>query len=122
MRLLIADDNVDAAGSLAAMFELQGHETRVAHSGTDALAAAREFLPHVAFLDIGMPGMNGYEAAIAMRSLPGMTSAVLVALTGWGNESDRARSKAAGFDHHLTKPAEAATIARLLEAVGSALD
>ena len=115
LRVLVADDNVDAAESLAAMFALQGHETRVVHSGTEALAAARGFAPQVAFLDIGMPGMNGYETAVAIRALPGMQSAVLVALTGWGNESDRERSKAAGFDHHLTKPANAATIALLLD-------
>jgi PAS domain S-box-containing protein len=117
LRLLVADDNVDAAQSLTAMFELQGHETRVAHSGVQAMAIARDFLPEVAFLDIGMPEMNGYETAQAMRALAGMENAVLVALTGWGNESDRALSKGAGFDHHLTKPADGATIDRLLDEV-----
>ncbi len=114
LRLLVADDNVDAAQSLAAMFELQGHVTQVAHSGMQAIKLARDFLPEVAFLDIGMPELNGYETARAMRALAGMESVVLVALTGWGNESDRALSKEAGFDHHLTKPADGVTIDRLL--------
>jgi PAS domain S-box-containing protein len=116
LRLLVADDNVDAAQSLASMFALQGHHTRIAHSGVQALDVARTFLPEVAFLDIGMPGMNGYETALAVRSLPGMEQAILVALTGWGNDSDRALSQQAGFDHHLTKPADAAAIAAVLEA------
>jgi PAS domain S-box-containing protein len=117
LRLLVADDNIDAAQSLASMFALQGHYTRIAHSGVQALDVARTFLPEVAFLDIGMPGMNGYETARSMRALPGMEDAVLVALTGWGNDSDRALSQQAGFDHHLTKPADVAAIAALLEGV-----
>lgn len=119
LRLLVADDNVDAAQSLGSMFALQGHHTRIAHSGVQALDVARTFLPEVAFLDIGMPGMNGYETALAVRSLPGMEQAILVALTGWGNDSDRALSQQAGFDHHLTKPADAAAIAAVLEAAAS---
>jgi PAS domain S-box-containing protein len=121
LRLLIADDNVDAAQSLAAMFELQGHATCVAHSGVQAIALARGFTPEVAFLDIGIPEMNGYETARAMRSLAGMEGVVLVALTGWGNETDRALSKDAGFDHHLTKPADGATIDRLLDQIALSL-
>ncbi|WP_426177177.1 PAS domain S-box protein [Massilia sp. TWR1-2-2] len=121
LRVLVADDNVDAAQSLAAMFELQGHATRVAHSGVQAIEMARGFMPEVAFLDIGMPEMNGYETARAMRSLAGMEGVVLVALTGWGNESDRALSKDAGFDHHLTKPADGATIDRLLDEVARSI-
>ena len=110
LRLLVADDNVDAAQSLASMFALQGHDTRIAHSGVQALAIARSFLPQVSFLDIGMPEMNGYETALAMRALNGLERTVLVALTGWGTHGDRALSQQAGFDHHLTKPADAATI------------
>jgi PAS domain S-box-containing protein len=117
LRLLVADDNVDAAQSLASMFALQGHMTRVAHSGKQAIDMARDFSPEVAFLDIGMPEMNGYETARAMRTLAGMEGSVLVALTGWGNESDRILSKQAGFDHHLTKPADGATIDRLLDEI-----
>ena len=117
LRLLVADDNVDAAQSLASVFALQGHDARIAHSGVQALGIARNFLPQVSFLDIGMPGMNGYETARAMRGLPGLEQAVLVALTGWGNDSDRTLSQQAGFDHHLTKPADAAAIAGILAAV-----
>ncbi len=117
MRLLIADDNIDAANSLSCMFALQGHETRVAHSGVEALSLAASFRPQLTFLDIGMPGMNGYETAQAVRMLPGMAGIVLVALTGWGNESDRARAALAGFDHHLTKPADQAAIDLLLNQV-----
>ena len=121
LRLLVADDNVDAAQSLAAMFALQGHETRIAHSGVQAVAIARTFLPQVSFLDIGMPEMNGYETARALRLLAGLEQAVLVALTGWGNDRDRALSQQAGFDHHLTKPADAATITALLDTIAAGL-
>ncbi|MDQ2821089.1 MAG: PAS domain S-box protein [Pseudomonadota bacterium] len=117
LRLLVADDNVDAAQALAAMFALQGHDTRIAHSGVQALATARAFQPQVSFLDIGMPEMNGYETALAMRQLPGLEHTVLVALTGWGNDSDRDLSQQAGFDHHLTKPADTAVIHGVLDAV-----
>lgn len=120
LRLLVADDNIDAAQALAAMFALQGHDTRIAHGGVQALATARTFLPQVAFLDIGMPGMNGYETALAMRAIAGLEQTVLVALTGWGNDSDRALSQQAGFDHHLTKPADAAAINTLLASVPAA--
>ena len=121
LRVLVADDNVDAAQSLVAMFELQGHTVQVAHTGVQAMTIARKFVPEVAFLDIGMPEMNGYETAVAMRHVAGMEKAVLVALTGWGNESDRALSRRAGFNHHLTKPADAASIDRLLEDVARTL-
>jgi CheY-like chemotaxis protein len=86
----------------------------VAHDGAAALHAAAAFLPQVAFLDIGMPGMDGYQTASAMRRTPGLEDITLVALTGWGSETDRMRSSAAGFDHHLTKPAQLAAVQRLL--------
>jgi PAS domain S-box-containing protein len=117
LRLLVADDNVDAAEMLEAMLALQGHATRVAHNGRDALAIAREFAPDVAFLDIGMPDMNGYETAAAIRAAAGLEAIMLVALTGWGDERDRARAKEAGFDHHLTKPADLDAIDQLLHTV-----
>jgi PAS domain S-box-containing protein len=117
LRLLVADDNIDAAQALASMFALQGHDTRIAHSGVQALAIARAFQPQVSFLDIGMPEMNGYETALAMRKVASLEQTVLVALTGWGNDRDRNLSQRAGFDHHLTKPADAATIHGVLDAV-----
>ncbi|MDB5918523.1 MAG: hypothetical protein JWR40_2757 [Massilia sp.] len=117
LRLLVADDNVDAAEMLEAMLGLQGHATRVAHNGRDALAMAREFAPDVAFLDIGMPDMNGYETAAAIKAVARLEAITLVALTGWGDERDRARAKEAGFDHHLTKPADLAAIEQVLHAV-----
>ncbi|MFP5393459.1 MAG: ATP-binding protein, partial [Gammaproteobacteria bacterium] len=113
-RVLVVDDNVDAAEILSAMLELTGHVTRVAHNGHAALEAAQAFRPDVAFLDIGMPGMDGYELAHALRQLPGMQDIVLVALTGWGAHEDRARSRDAGFNHHLTKPADFMAVQALL--------
>jgi len=103
-RVLIADDNKDAADSLAMLLELDGHEVRVAHGGHAALALAQVFRPEVALLDIGMPDLSGYEVATALRREPWGKAMQLVALTGWGQESDRRHSKAAGFDWHLTKP------------------
>ncbi len=114
LRVLVVDDNIDAAESLAALLDLAGHATRVAHDGDEALQAAHEFRPEIVFLDIGMPGKDGYEVAKALRSQPETQEAVLVALTGWGAKDDRARSKSAGFDHHLTKPAGMAAVEGLL--------
>ena len=101
--------------------ELAGHTTRVVHTGPAALAAAREFRPEVVLLDIGLPGLNGYEVARRLRSDPELAGALLVALTGWGSEDDKRQALDAGFDVHLTKPIEAtaldAAIARV-HAVG----
>jgi PAS domain S-box-containing protein len=119
LRVLVVDDNVDAAVTLAMILEVEGNRTRVAHDGHEAVRLAAEFRPAVVFLDIGMPGMNGFETAQAIRGLPGIGQPCLVALTGWGAEHDRARSAAAGFDHHLTKPAELATVQALLAQVGA---
>lgn len=115
-RVLVADDNVDAAQSLAALLELHGHETLVAHDGLQALQVAAEHVPEVMFLDIGMPGLTGYEVARQLRTLPVLQRATLVAVTGWGTEEDRARAREAGFDGHLTKPVAPEAIARWLEA------
>jgi PAS domain S-box-containing protein len=113
-RVLVVDDNVDAAESLAALLELDGHETRVAHDGDAAIEQAREFRPEIVFLDIGMPGKDGYQVARELRGDPGNRDTMLVALTGWGAQDDRARTKSAGFDHHLTKPAELPAVEALL--------
>jgi CheY-like chemotaxis protein len=120
LRVLVVDDNVDAALTLSMILEASGHTTRVAHDGIAALAVAREFLPQVAFLDIGMPGLNGYETASAMRRTEGLENTALVALTGWGTESDRMRSSDAGFDHHLTKPAQLKAVQDLLAGLARA--
>jgi PAS domain S-box-containing protein len=113
-RVLVADDNIDAAETLSAMLEIAGHTTHVAYDGIEAANAADQFHPEVAFIDIGMPGMNGYEVARAIRKRPDLSNTVLVAVTGWGADNDRAQSRDAGFDYHLTKPVEFPTVAKLL--------
>jgi len=119
LRVLVADDNVDAAESLASLLELDGHEIRTVHDGAAAVEAAAQFRPALVFLDIGMPRLDGYEAARRMRRMPELDGAMLVALTGWGTEEDRARARAAGFDRHLLKPAlPEAVQAVLAEAAG----
>lgn len=114
LRILVADDNIDAASSLADLLALGGHETRVAADGIAALALAAGFMPEVVFLDIGMPGIDGYETARRLRQLPGLAAVRLAALTGWGAAEDRERSRAAGFDHHLLKPAVPGEVAAVL--------
>jgi len=114
LRILVADDNVDAAHSLADLLALGGHELRVAADGVAALELAAGFLPDVVFLDIGMPGMDGYETARRLRRLPGMAAVRLAALTGWGAAADRECSRAAGFHHHLLKPAVPAEVSAVL--------
>lgn len=106
LRILVVDDNRDAAESLAMMLALSGHQTEVAHGGEEALRTAASFVPDVVLLDIGMPGMNGYEVAGCLRTMPACAHAMLVALTGWGQEEDKRRAVEAGFDHHLTKPVD----------------
>jgi CheY-like chemotaxis protein len=113
-RLLVVDDNHDAADSLAMLLRLQGHEVRVAHSGPAALEMSKTFTPDLIFLDIGMPGMDGYEVARRMRQQPGLEKVVLAALTGWGQQEDRRRTAEAGFDHHLVKPPEPKAVEELL--------
>jgi PAS domain S-box-containing protein len=100
-RILVVDDNVDAAESLARLLGLGGHEVRVAHEGEAALAAVQAGAPDIVFLDIGLPGRDGHEVAGQIRRRPGGNKILLVALTGWGAEEDRRRTKEAGFDHHL---------------------
>jgi len=114
LRVLVADDNRDAAESLSMLLELQGHEVRTALGGEEALAAGAAFGPHVALLDIGMPGLNGYEVAARMRTEDWGARALLVAITGWGQAEDKRRAEDAGFDRHLTKPVAFDTLQSLL--------
>jgi two-component system CheB/CheR fusion protein len=113
-RVLVVDDNRDAADSLAAMLSLLGSRVEVAYDGETALARVPELHPQVAFLDIGMPGMSGLELCRRLRALPGGERPVLVAVTGWGQDEDRRRSQEAGFDFHLTKPVDPAGVEALL--------
>jgi PAS domain S-box-containing protein len=115
-RVLVVDDNGDAAESLALLLQTIGHETRVAHDGPGALKEAETFGPDVVLLDIGLPGMDGYEVARRLRRLEPARSALLVAVTGYGQDEDRRRSKEAGFDHHFVKPVDPATLADVLHA------
>ena len=119
LRVLVADDNVDAASMLASLLRAAGHSTETVHDGVSAAARIQTSRPDVAILDIGMPGLNGYEVAQQVRSRPGMEHVMLVALTGWGGDSDRKRAQLAGFDAHLTKPAGFAELKRLLADVSA---
>lgn len=114
-RLLVVDDNEDAAISFATLLRLQGHDVEIAHDGPTALKVACSFVPHMVFLDIGMPEMDGYQVARQMRRQPGLETVVLTALTGWGQEQDRRRTVEAGFNHHLVKPPEPHAIASILD-------
>ena len=116
-RILVVDDNTDAAESLAALLAINGHETRLAHDGYQAVEEARTFHPDVVFLDIGMPTLDGHETARRIRQEPWGRDMVLVALTGWGQVEDRRRSKEAGFDHHLVKPADPNVVAKLISSL-----
>ena len=113
-RVLIADDNHDGAESLAMLIESSGHEVLLAHTGIDAMKMAATHRPHVAILDIGMPGMDGYQVAQQIREQPWGMHMTLIALTGWGQEDDKQRARRAGFDHHLTKPVDLAILEDLL--------
>ena len=105
-RILIVDDNEDSARSMATLQTLRGHATRTAFTGPEALAAAAEFSPDVVLLDIGLPGMDGYEVARQLRAMPALAGAFLVAMSGYGSDEDRARARLAGFDEYLVKPAD----------------
>jgi CheY-like chemotaxis protein len=113
-RVLIADDNRDAADSLAILLRLDGHEVTVVHDGREALATLRALLPEVALLDIGMPELDGYEVARQVRAGSLGRAVTLIAVTGWGQEVDKARALAAGFNHHFTKPVEPQRLSELL--------
>ena len=113
-RILVVDDNTDAAESLSLLLQMNAHEIRSATNGRDALALVGDFTPDIAFLDIGMPGMTGYELASRLRAMPALARTVIVAVTGWGSDEDQLRAREAGFDHHFTKPIAAESVSRLL--------
>jgi len=113
-RVLVVDDNVDAADSLRLVLDLQGHETEVAYDPASALVAVERFAPDCVLLDIGLPDIDGYETARRIRALPGGDRMRLIAVTGWGQQEDKQRAHAAGFDAHLTKPVELSAISALL--------
>lgn len=114
LRIVVADDNVDAANILSALLEAAGHTAEPVHDGLQALRLVEKLRPDLAILDIGMPSLNGFEVARAIRAMPGNDAIMLAALTGWGGELDRERSKTSGFDAHLTKPAAAGDLERIL--------
>jgi CheY-like chemotaxis protein len=119
LRILVVDDHVDAATSLARLLSLLGgHEVEVAHDGSAALELVRSFRPQLAILDIGMPGMDGYEVARRLRAEDEFAPLKLVALTGWGQDGDRQRSRAAGFDVHLVKPVDPRELLDLVAGAG----
>lgn len=113
-RILVVDDNHDSALSLAMVLTMMGHETRTAHDGETALAAAEDFLPEVLLLDIGLPRMNGYEVAQHIREQAWGTDMFLIAVTGWGQAEDRARSAEVGLNLHMVKPVEPTAIQAVL--------
>jgi CheY-like chemotaxis protein len=113
-RILVVDDNRESAASLAMLLDLTGNETKTAHDGVEAVEAAASFRPDVVLLDIGLPQLNGYDAARKIRAQPWGTSMVLVALTGWGQEEDRRKSHEAGFNAHMVKPVDYDALMQLL--------
>ncbi len=115
-RVLVVDDNVDSAESLATLLEMLGDRTRIAYDGEDALDAAADFEPHAVLLDIGLPRLSGHEVARALRDRPGGDRLLLIAMSGWGQDEDRRRSQQAGFDHHLVKPLDLDQVTALLDA------
>jgi PAS domain S-box-containing protein len=118
LRVLVADDNADAAQTCAMLMQMWGHDVRMAHDGAEAVTVAEAFKPDVAILDIGMPHLNGYQAAKQMRDAAWSRNLTLIAVTGWGQDDDKQRAMDAGFDHHLTKPVDPSVLQPVLEALG----
>jgi CheY-like chemotaxis protein len=119
LRVLVVDDNVDAAQTLQLLLEAAGHRVIVAHSAVDALEAAQKTAPQLCLLDIGLPGISGYELARGLRALPATASAALVAITGYGRREDRELAQAAGFDHYFVKPVEMEALQALIAGLPS---
>ena len=117
LRILVVDDNVDTVLSFSMLLRASGHDVQTAHDGLKAVQAAIEYRPDIVLLDIGLPGLNGYEVAKQLRAHPDLKHVVLVALTGYGQDSDRQTSSAAGFTHHLVKPARFEELQKILATV-----
>ena len=117
--MLVVDDNADAAQTLRMLLEDSGHDVRTADDGPTALAIAPVFRPNVVLLDIGLPGIDGFEVAKQLRQQPGLSSVMLVAMTGYGQLSDKQRSQEAGFDHHLVKPVSFRKVLQILRMSGN---
>jgi DNA-binding response OmpR family regulator len=113
-RVLVVDDNEDAADSLAMLLTVRGDEVRIAYDGAEAVAAETEFNPEVVLLDIGLPKLSGYDVARSIRSTRG-DAVLIIAITGWGQEDDRRRAREAGFDHHFTKPVDFEVLLNLID-------
>lgn len=116
-RLLVVDDNKDAADSLAMLLRMSGHNVQIAYEGRSAFEIAREFIPDVVFLDLGMPVIDGYEVARRLRAVPELQNTIVTAVTGWGQEEDRRRTAEAGFDHHLVKPIDSRAVETVLSSL-----
>jgi len=116
-RLLVVDDNRDAAESMSLLLQMWGHDVVFACDGPTALETAKRWQPEAVFLDIGLPGMDGYEVAERLRELPHTRGAVLVAITGYGQDDDRMRSRRAGIDHHLVKPVAPDALRSLIDSL-----
>jgi two-component system, OmpR family, response regulator len=113
-RILLVDDSVDAAFAMSMLLEALGHEVRTEHDGPRALASIDDFRPDVVVLDIGLPGMDGFQVAREMRRRPVTKNVLMLAMTGYGSDADRQSAKDAGFDHHLTKPVSIVDLEALL--------
>jgi CheY-like chemotaxis protein len=120
LRLLVVDDNVDAADTLALLLRQAGHQVRVAHTGAAAVQSALSCQPEVVLLDIGLPGMDGYQVAARLREVPQLKKTTVIAMTGYGEDSDRQRAFQAGFDHHFLKPIDPERLQDFLATLGKA--
>jgi CheY-like chemotaxis protein len=119
-RILIADDNRDGAETMSMLLSMSGHETHVAHTGTEALEIAGRLRPDIGLLDIGLPDFSGYQVAERIRHEAWGKDMLLIAITGWGQADDKRRAKASGFDHHLTKPVDPVELEALFAPVEGA--
>ena len=120
VRILVVDDNRDAADSLARLLKVMGNSVHTAHDGQEAVAAAREFRPHVVLCDIGLPKLNGYEACRLMKQQTWDEKMILIAVTGWGQDDDKRKAREAGFDHHMLKPVDPQVLINMLAGLNRA--